>query len=207
MQENLTLGGEGYGTLTEKKSEFIATAYHVESEEEAMALVAAEKKRYADARHTVFAYYLLNGAQRYSDDGEPQGSAGMPVLDILKRGGITDALITVTRYFGGILLGTGGLVHAYSGAAKLAVEDAGIVRRIPYSLIRFSVDYSLYQRILYELPQYEAAVDKSDFGELVTLLVSMPEEHADRYLKRLVAMSNGKVSGEIAGSKWGFKEN
>lgn len=206
MQENLTLGGEGHGTLTEKKSEFIATAYHVESEEEAMALVAAEKKRYADARHTVFAYYLLNGAQRYSDDGEPQGSAGMPVLDILKRGGITDALVMVTRYFGGILLGTGGLVHAYSGAAKLAVEDAGIVRRIPYSLIRFSVDYALYQRILYELPQYEAEVDENDFGEKVTLLVSMPEENAERYLKRLVAMSNGKVNGKVAGSKWGFKE-
>lgn len=204
MQENLTLGGEGHGTLTEKKSEFIATAYHVESEEEAMALVAQEKKRYADARHTVFAYYLLNCAQRYSDDGEPQGSAGMPVLDILKRGGITDALVTVTRYFGGILLGTGGLVHAYSGAAKLAVEDAGIVRRIPYSLIRFSVDYSLYQRILYELPQFTAEVDESDFGEAVRLLVSMPAENADAYLKRLVAMSNGKVNGVVEGEKWGF---
>ncbi len=204
MEENLTLGGEGHGRLIEKKSEFLASAFPVLDEAEAMALVAREKKRYSDARHTVFAYLLSNGAQRYSDDGEPQGSAGLPILDILKKNGLTDGLITVTRYFGGILLGTGGLVRAYSGAAKLAVEEAGIVRRIAYSLIRFSVDYSLYQRILYELPQFGAKTEESSFGETVELIVSLPAEKEEAYLRRLISLSGGQYSGSIVGQKWGY---
>ena len=124
----VTIGKEGSATLVEKKSEFIGYAAHVENESEALDFIAKIKHRHSDARHNVYAYVLKkNNIMRYSDDGEPQGTAGMPVLDVIRKTGFTDAVIVVTRYFGGILLGTGGLVRAYSASAKLAVEDAGIL--------------------------------------------------------------------------------
>lgn len=198
-----TLEKEGFSTLVEKRSEFLAYAAPVTTEAEAMAFVEQIRKKYPDARHTVFAYLLSSGGMRYSDDGEPQGSAGMPVLDIIRKGGFTDAVITVTRYFGGILLGTGGLVHAYSGAAKLAVEKAGIVELIPYDLVRFSVDYSLYQRVLYELKNYCATEENTEFGAEVTLTLALPTEYSAPLQERLIALTNGKVGGEVVGSRFG----
>ncbi len=198
-----TLEKEGFATLTEKRSEFLAYAKPVTTEAEAMAFVEQIRKKYPDARHTVFAYLLSSGGMRYSDDGEPQGSAGMPVLDIIRKGGFTDAVITVTRYFGGILLGTGGLVRAYSGAAKLAVAEAGVVELIPYDLVRFSVDYSLYQRVLYELKNYLATEENTEFGAEVTLTLALPTEYTRPLQERLVALTNGKVSGEVVGSRYG----
>ncbi len=203
MKAYFTLEQEGFATLTEKRSEFLAYAKPVTTEAEAMAFVEQIRKKYPDARHTVFAYYLSNGGMRYSDDGEPQGSAGMPVLDIIRKGGFTDAVITVTRYFGGILLGTGGLVRAYSGAAKLAVAEAGIVELIPYDLVRFSVDYSMYQRVLYELKNYMATEENTDFGAEVTLTLSLPVEYTRPLQERLITLTNGKVSGEVVGSRYG----
>ena len=198
-----TLEKEGFATLTEKRSEFLAYAKPVTTEAEAMAFVEQIRKKYPDARHTVFAYFLSNGGMRYSDDGEPQGSAGMPVLDIIRKGGFTDAVITVTRYFGGILLGTGGLVRAYSGAAKLAAAEAGIVELIPYDLVRFSVDYSMYQRVLYELKNYLATEENTDFGAEVTLTLALPTEYTRPLQERLIALTNGKVKGEVVGSRFG----
>ncbi|MBQ8289038.1 MAG: YigZ family protein [Clostridia bacterium] len=198
-----TLEKEGFATLTEKRSEFLAYAKPVTTEAQAMAFVEQIRKKYPDARHTVFAYLLSSGGMRYSDDGEPQGSAGMPVLDIIRKGGFTDAVITVTRYFGGILLGTGGLVRAYSGAAKLAVAEAEIVELIPYDLVRLSVDYSLYQRVLYELKNYLATEESTDFGAEVTLTLALPTEYTRPLQERLIALTNGKVGGEVVGSRYG----
>ena len=203
MKAYFTLEKEGYATLTEKRSEFLAYARPVTTESEAMAFVEQIRKKYPDARHTVFAYLLSSGGMRYSDDGEPQGSAGMPVLDIIRKGGFADAVITVTRYFGGILLGTGGLVRAYSGAAKLAVAEAGIVELIPYDLVRFSIDYSMYQRVLYELKNYLATEESTDFGADVTLTLALPTEYTRSLQERLIALTNGKVSGEVVGSRFG----
>lgn len=203
MKAYFTLEKEGFATLTEKRSEFLAYAKPVTTEAEAMAFVEQIRKKYPDARHTVFAYFLSNGGMRYSDDGEPQGSAGMPVLDIIRKGGFTDAVITVTRYFGGILLGTGGLVRAYSGAAKLAVAEAGIVELIPYDLVRFSVDYSMYQRVLYELKNYLATEENTEFGAEVTLTLALPTECTRPLQERLITLTNGKVSGEVVGSRFG----
>lgn len=203
MKAYFTLEKEGFATLTEKRSEFLAYAKPVTTEADAMAFVEQIRKKYPDARHTVFAYFLSSGGMRYSDDGEPQGSAGMPVLDIIRKGGFTDAVITVTRYFGGILLGTGGLVRAYSGAAKLAVAEAGIVELIPYDLVRFSVDYSMYQRVLYELKNYLATEENTEFGAEVTLTLALPTEYTRPLQERLVALTNGKVSGEVVGSRFG----
>ena len=198
-----TLEKEGFATLVEKRSEFLAYAKPVTTETEAMAFVEQIRKKYPDARHTVFAYLLSNGGMRYSDDGEPQGSAGMPVLDIIRKGDFTDAVITVTRYFGGILLGTGGLVRAYSGAAKLAVAEAEIVELIPYDLVRFAVDYSMYQRVLYELKNYHATEESAEFGAEVTLTLSLPVEFTGSLQERLIALTNGKVKGEVVGSRYG----
>ncbi len=203
MKAYFTLEKEGFAILTEKRSEFLAYAKPITTEAEAMAFVEQIRKKYPDARHTVFAYLLSSGGMRYSDDGEPQGSAGMPVLDIIRKGGFTDAVITVTRYFGGILLGTGGLVRAYSGAAKLAVAEASVVELIPYDLVRFSVDYSMYQRVLYELKNYLATEESTDFGAEVTLTLALPTEYTRPLQERLIALTNGKVCGEVVGSRFG----
>ena len=148
MDVYVTLGKDGTATFEMKKSEFIGYAAHVTTEEEARAFVDKIRKKHADARHNVYAYMLSeNNIMRYSDDGEPQGTAGLPVLDILRKGGITDAVIVVTRYFGGILLGTGGLVRAYSAAAKAAVEDAGRASFVNYEEYALTMSYPLYQRV------------------------------------------------------------
>ena len=122
-----SLGKEASATYIEKKSEFIGYAAPVSTEEEAIAFIEKIRKKHADARHNVYAYLLRNGTTRYSDAGEPQGTAGIPTLEVIRKGGFCDAVIVVTRYFGGILLGAGGLVRAYTAAAKLACEAAGIV--------------------------------------------------------------------------------
>ena len=126
----VTLLKSGSATLVEKKSEFIGYACPVKDEDEAIEFVKSIKKKHSDARHNVYAYMIGQNIARYSDDGEPQGTGGIPVLDVIRKSGFTDAVIVVTRYFGGILLGAGGLVRAYSAAAKMAVDDAGIVTYI-----------------------------------------------------------------------------
>ena len=135
----VTLEHDGYASFCEKRSEFIGYARPCRTEAEALAFLAEIRKKHADAKHNVYAYQVReNNTARFSDDGEPQGTAGMPVLDIIRKTGFTDACIVVTRYFGGILLGTGGLVRAYSQAAKLAAENAHIItyeRFIVYELI------------------------------------------------------------------------
>ena len=126
-----SLGKEASATYIEKRSEFIGYAAPVSTEEEAIAFIEKIRKKHADARHNVYAYLLRNGTTRYSDAGEPQGTAGIPTLEVIRKGGFCDAVIVVTRYFGGILLGAGGLVRAYTQSAKDALDAAGIsvVRR------------------------------------------------------------------------------
>ena len=141
-----TLGKRGTFEFTEKKSVFIGYAAPVSSEAEALAFVAEIKAKHSDARHNVSAY-VVGGACHASDDGEPQGTGGVPVLDVIRKSGIDNAAVVVTRYFGGILLGAGGLVRAYTRAAKEACEQAGIVRYEGYTQISFSCDYGLYDKI------------------------------------------------------------
>lgn len=195
MEERyITLGGSGKGTLIEKKSEFIGYAAHVESEEEALEFIASIRHRHADARHNVYAYMLKkNNIMRYSDDGEPQGSAGVPVLDVIRKGGFTDAVIVVTRYFGGILLGVGGLVRAYSAAAKLAVDDAGIVEYELFKVLSFICDYRLYPKIQNEISKIPAKVENTSFNEEVEVKLSLPLEFAAPFSERLCEISSGRI--------------
>ncbi len=135
-------------SFVEKKSEFIGSICPVTTEEEALAFVASVKKQYADAKHNVYAYILReNNITRFSDDGEPHGTAGMPVLDVLRKEGVTDVAVVVTRYFGGILLGTGGLVRAYSQSAKMALDAAGKAVMQKLTVFSVRVSYADLQKI------------------------------------------------------------
>ncbi|MGM9637593.1 MAG: IMPACT family protein [Eubacteriales bacterium] len=204
MEERyVTLGGEGFGRLVERKSEFLAYAAHVTTESEALAFLDSVRKKHSDARHNVYAYMLKAGnLMRYSDDGEPQGTAGMPVLDVIRKSGFTDAILVVTRYFGGILLGTGGLVRAYSAAAKLAVDDAKIVEFIPFDELLFTVDYSLWQKVRVELPKFFVKTDRIEYGADVEVQIALPQTETARFLDRLTEMSAGRAEAIEIGQRY-----
>ena len=142
----------------------------------------------------MYAYILdKNNIVRYSDDGEPQGTAGIPVLEVLKKSGVKNVVMVVTRYFGGILLGTGGLVRAYSACAKLALDDAGILELEPFEPLSFEVDYSLYQKVQYEFEKFELIVDEVTYLEKVAIKVAIKVNSADRFCERISEFSAGRV--------------
>ena len=173
-----TLEGVGEDRFEEKRSEFIGHAAHVESEEEAMAFIKGLQKQYADATHNVWAYRISKGtsnelAARYSDDGEPQGSSGLPTLEAIRKKGVFDAVVVTTRYFGGILLGVGGLVRAYSHAATIALDAANIITYEKFTEFMLETTYSDYQLILQEFPKYGVLTDDSEFSDRVTLTLAV----------------------------------
>ena len=192
-------------TIVEKKSEFIGVCAPVTTEAEAIAFVNSVKKKHSAARHNVYAYVLREGnAQRFSDDGEPHGTAGMPVLDSIRKAGITDAAVVVTRYFGGILLGTGGLVRAYTAAASGAVKEAGIAEVGDFSIVEIKANYSDYQKIMPIVSAFGAKTEESDFGMDVVMTLSVKLEDADKFLSELVETTNGRVIAKKVGQKSDF---
>ena len=200
--KRITAACAAEATVEEKKSVFIGNVSPVSSEEEARAFIDAVKKKYYDARHNVFAYYLNGGnISRFTDDGEPKGSAGIPVLNVLKMSGATDMCMVVTRYFGGILLGTGGLVRAYSAAAKAALDKAGFAVMEMYDLVEFKCSYSDYQKLQSQLPKVGAAEENSAFGADVTMRLSCKKSDTQAlcYLVTQLtgARSNAVVTGEV----------
>ena len=199
----LGLEKDGFGELEEKKSRFLAVAHTVSDEKEAASFLEGIRKANPDARHNVWAYLLRNGAVRCSDDGEPQGTGGVPLLEILKKSGVTDAILVVTRYFGGILLGTGGLSRAYSGAAKLAFDDAGLRTLSEQTDFSLSCRYDDYQKILSVLPKYGVSVAASDFGSDVLLSLSAPSSSYPAFCARLTEMSAGRLTPSVTGKRLG----
>ena len=195
-----TIEHEGVAEFVEKKSVFIGHACPVSSEEEALAYVKKKKSEYADARHNVWAY-LQKGeiVARYSDDGEPQGTAGVPVLDTIRKSGVSDAVVVVTRYFGGILLGAGGLVRAYAASAKLAIETAGIVTMTDFAILRMRCSYSEYQKITAALPKLGVSEDNTEYDDAVTLTVGVESTRAEELMRALSEMTNGRVTAQIVG--------
>ena len=184
-------------TFTERRSEFIAYLCPVHTNDEAVAFINEIKSLHRKATHNVYAYILRdNNITRYSDDGEPQGTAGVPVLDILQKNELTDICCVVTRYFGGILLGGGGLVRAYSTSAKLAVEEAEIMDMCECYRISFSMDYNLYSKVAYFLPQYEVKELSSKFEDNIFLELLVKEEHFEPLKAKLTDVSNGKIDIE-----------
>ena len=186
--------------FTEKRSRFIGHVAHVTTEEQARDFITAMKKRYHDARHNCWCYILRQeGIVRYSDDGEPQGTAGQPMLNVFQRQGITDVVCVVTRYFGGILLGAGGLVRAYSKSAKDAMDAAGVsvVRR--WVSMDIPCDYSRFARLQQETESAQGIVTEVVYGADVTLKVLLPEEGAQAYLQRISDLSAGSVHPVVTG--------
>ena len=181
-------------SFTEKKSEFIGHICPVKTAEEAVAFIEHIKSQNRKARHNVYAYVLRDGnASRYSDDGEPQGTGGVPVLDVINKAGLTDVCVVVTRYFGGVLLGASGLVRAYSQACSLAVAAARKMEMCECSRISFSCDYTLYGRVSYLLPEFGVITEKEDFADTVNLSVLCKSELVEELKRKLTDVSNGQL--------------
>lgn len=187
--------------FVEKKSLFIGYAEVVKSEEEALAIIKSKKKEYADATHNVYAYMIGDSIARYSDDNEPQGTAGMPVLNSIRMSGLTDVLVVVTRYFGGILLGAGGLVRAYSTAASMALDAGGVLIFEPYSQMSIVCPYSDYGKLNLELMAYKCKIDNTAFEDEVTIDFAVREEECQSLIDRIVDLFNGKLSPVYKGTR------
>lgn len=203
MEDYKTISAAASDSFVERRSRFIGTIRPVSTEEEATAFIAQMKEKYWDARHNVYAYILREGqAQRYSDDGEPQGTAGIPVLEVLRKEGLADVVVVVTRYFGGILLGAGGLVRAYSHGAKIAVDAAGIQVMNPCTVVELDVDYSMYGKVTYLLPRYYAVTQNADFGEIVKLQLLIKDEYLPAFEQELTELSGGTVFPHPLEHRW-----
>ncbi len=179
--------------IVEKKSRFIATVSPVGSDEEARAFVDSVKKRYPDARHNVYAYLTVDGMTRYSDDGEPKGTAGLPVLNVIMKKELKGVAVVVTRYFGGILLGAPGLLRAYTSAATAGIEAAEIYSVRSYDKIEISVPFSVSEKVKYELSLYELPECKVEYGEKVTYKISVLSEMTEKLTSRIVDVTAGKA--------------
>ena len=192
MDEYYIPSGPGESEYEEKRSRFLGHLRPVETEEEARLFITEMKKKYHDARHNCWCYRIRGGAVRYSDDAEPQGTAGLPMLEILQREGIENAVCVVTRYFGGVLLGTGGLLRAYQKAAKGAVEDAGISVVRAWTKMSIICDYSDYEKIRSELEQQNAVISDTEYGEKVTLTVLVSQGQGTLVTEKLQDRTAGK---------------
>ena len=203
MADNyVTVAREASVEFEEKRSLFIGHARHTETEEEAMAFIKSKQSEFRDATHNVWAYYMKGGIlARYSDDGEPTGTAGLPSLEAIRKSGVNDVCVVVTRYFGGILLGAGGLVRAYSKSTSLALEGAGIVVYENFAELEFDCSYSDYQKIQNELPRFGAKVDNTDFSDKVSLKVALKEGLATDFINRISELTAGQSVPKILGTR------
>ena len=193
MTEYKIPAGPGESELVEKRSRFLGHLRGVETEDEARAFIAEMKKKYYDARHNCWCYLLKDGPERYSDDGEPQGTAGIPMLEVLRREGVTNAVCVVTRYFGGVLLGTGGLLRAYTQSARDALDAAGVARVRRWKAAEIDCPYALLERVKQETAAYGGAVEDVEYGALVTVRALLPGERAEDFAARVFDLSAGKL--------------
>ena len=200
MGEYIVPSGYGEDQFIEKRSRFIGHVWHVDSEAEAIARIKAAREKYWDASHNVYAYGLRNGnIARYSDDGEPSGTGGMPVLNVFRSAGVEDFCCVVTRYFGGILLGAGGLVRAYTKGAVIALAAAGRSRMQRMLTLSLVCSYSQYERIRPELGRFDASVLDTVYGADVNLTISITPEGAERFVPRVTELTAGTAAIEVTG--------
>lgn len=187
--------------FVEKKSRFIGHMYKVSTAEQCQEILAAVRKKYWDASHNVYAYILQNGVMRFSDDGEPQGTSGMPTLEVLKKEEVCDVMCVITRYFGGTLLGAGGLVRAYSHTCKLALDAAGQAVMMPYARVLLDCPYNLLEQVRRLLPGFDAEETAADFGAAVTLTAVLPKEKLAAFNAKLVDSTNGRLESVYLGEE------
>lgn len=193
----ISVKAEASAEYTDRKSVFIGYVKPVTTKEEALEFIASIRKKHSDARHNVFAYVTRHeNSMGYSDDGEPQGTAGMPVLDVIRKKGLTDVVIVVTRYFGGILLGTGGLVRAYTQAAADAIRASGEARYDNYCELELTCDYSDYGKVTFELEKYTKKILDTDFGERVKMRFILLGSESESFFKKITELSCGRIAPE-----------
>ena len=202
MEEYLVPTGYGEDEFTEKKSQFIGRIWLVETEEEALARIQEMKKQHYDATHNCWAYIIKDGAVRFSDDGEPGGTAGMPMLQVLQREGLHNVVCVVTRYFGGILLGAGGLVRAYTKGAKIAVDAAGKSMKRVWTVLYVPCPYTYYERVKLEVAAFGGIIRSTDFGSEVELEILLPEAQAQPFTDRLTDMSAAAIETMVTGQEY-----
>lgn len=178
----------------EKKSKFIGHIKPVKTQQQAIDFVNQIKQKYFDARHNVYAYILDNGKiKKYSDDGEPQGTGGIPVLDVLQKENLTDVCVVITRYFGGIMLGGGGLVRAYSKGAKIAIDASEIVNMYLCDKLKINIDYNLFGKLNHILPKYNLKILKQDFNENIDIEFLIDNNDYNNFCNYIKDISNGQV--------------
>lgn len=203
MKEYKTVEFESANEFTEKKSKFIGYVKPVETQEEAVSFIHSVKSKHWDATHNVYAYVLKeNNIQRYSDDGEPSGTAGVPVLDVILKNNLVNVCVVVTRYFGGTLLGAGGLVRAYSHGSKIAVEAGHIITMAPCKVLSVSVEYSFYERLNILLSDFNANIESTDFSDSVSVSFSIKAEKKEALQEKLTDISNGLYCLKEIGEKF-----
>lgn len=200
MSDYIIPAGYGEAEYIDKKSRFIGQVQHAESVSEAMAFVESVRRKHADATHNVWAYVLADGQMRWSDDGEPGGTSGQPTLNVFRSANVCDVVCVVTRYFGGTLLGSGGLVRAYSKAASMALEAAGRARMAEWQSVAVECSYAHYER-LRRLLEGEGAQDMAgDFAEFVTVTCLLPAGVPEQIGGRITDMTAGGARMSVLGS-------
>ena len=203
MSEYLVPFEDAESEFTEKRSRFISHIWRVETEAEARARIEETKKRYYDARHNCWCYLIRQGGVvRYSDDGEPQGTAGQTMLNVFTREEVTNVCCVVTRYFGGILLGAGGLTRAYTKGAKDALDAAGISRMSLWTLWDIPCSYPLYERVKLEVEACGGVIRSADYGADILLRGAFPAGGAERFAPRLTELSAGSLAMTAAGEEF-----
>ena len=203
MRSYKTVKNKSFDEFVEKRSRFIGYVCPVKTVEEANDFINEIKQKHWDAKHNVYAYILKDGnIKKFSDDGEPQGTAGMPVLDVLEKTGVTDVCVVVTRYFGGILLGGGGLVRAYSHSAKIALESGQIITMAPCSVLKASCDYSFYGKLNSVIENFSGVVINTDFSDKTTVTFRVLNEKEESIKSKIFETSNGKIMPEKVGESF-----
>ena len=201
MSEYFVPAGSGEAEFVEKRSSFLGHVRFVESEDAAREFINEMKKKHYDARHNCWCYIIRGGAVRYSDDGEPQGTAGLPMLEVFKREGVENVVCVVTRYFGGVLLGTGGLLRAYTKSAKDALDAAGIAAVRRWVKLEAACPYSLLERMKTECLALEGAVSDVEYGADVRMTFLLPESRSEEFQARVTELSAGQSSAQAVGEE------
>lgn len=202
MKEYLIPASDAKAEFVERRSRFIGHIFHTETEEEALARLKQVREKHWDATHNVYAYIIEGGATRFSDDGEPGGTAGMPVLQVLQREGVFNVTCVVTRYFGGILLGAGGLVRAYAHSAKIGLDAAGRAMKRVWTNVYLPCPYNWYERIKLEISAFEGMIKYADFGSDVSFDLLLPEQKVKPFLDRVFDLSAGTIEGLVGDSEY-----
>ena len=202
MQEYLVPTGYGEDEFIEKKSRFIGRVWLVDTEEEALEKIQLMKKQHYDATHNCWAYIIKDGPMRFSDDGEPGGTAGNPMMQVLQKEEVYNVVCVVTRYFGGVLLGAGGLVRAYTKGAKIAVDAAGKSMKRVWSVLYVPCPYTFYERVKLEVAAFEGIIRDTQFGAEVELEILVSQEKVQAFFDRLTDMTSGTVEGMETGQEY-----